>query len=143
MRYAMQHDAMASNPCHPVDFDGRRATGDHENFEHHPLTAQQVAQLSAAVAGKVDDLPAYPVMVEFLAYSGLRASENVGLEIQDLDFTTRPGQPTRCRVQVRRTKDRKGGERVVSTPKSRRSVPLPSWLAERMHAYLAEHPRAR
>ncbi|OQQ31073.1 integrase [Prescottella equi] len=147
MRYAMQHDALASNPCDRVDFDGKRATGDREKFQHHPLSAQQVAELSAAIAGNVDALPAYPVyalMVEFLAYSGLRASENAGLEVQDLDFTTRPGQPTRCVVNVRRTKERKGGQWVVSTPKSRKSrrpVPLPSWLAERMHAYLADHPR--
>ncbi|MGW0172734.1 tyrosine-type recombinase/integrase [Rhodococcus sp. NPDC003322] len=148
MRYAMQHDALTSNPCDRVDFDGKRATGDREKFHHHPLTAQQVAQLSAAIAGNVDGLPAYPVyalMVEFLAYSGLRASENAGLEVQDLDFTTRPGQSARCVVNVRRTKDRKGGEWVTSTPKSRksrRSVPLPPWLAERMHAYLMDHPRA-
>lgn len=140
MRYAMQHDALASNPCDRVDFDGKRATGDREKFQHHPLTAQQVAQLSATIAGKVDDLPPYPVyalMAEFLAYSGLRASENAGLEVQDLDFITRPGRPTRCVMNVRRTKDRKGGQWVASTPKSRksrRSVPLPAWLAERTRA---------
>lgn len=48
-------------------------------------------------------------------------------------------------MHVRRTKDRKGGEWTTSTPKSRksrRSVPLPGWLAERMHAYLRDvHPR--
>lgn len=147
MRYAMQHGAVTSNPCDRVDFDGKRATGDREKFQHQPLTAQQVAQVSAALAGQVDGLPAYPVyalMVEFLSYSGLRASENAGLEVGDLAFTTGP-EVTRCTVHVRRTKDRKGGQWVTSTPKSRKSrrtVPLPPWLAEKLRAYLADvHPR--
>ncbi|WP_152467727.1 hypothetical protein [Gordonia terrae] len=122
MKYAMQHGAIVSNPCYLVDYDGGRATGDREKFQHHPLTAEQVGQVSAALAGNVDGLPAYPVyalMVEFQAYSGLRASENSGLEIQDLEFTTRPDQPTRCTVSVRRTKDRKGGEWVRPRPRAR------------------------
>ncbi|MBP2205201.1 integrase [Rhodococcus percolatus] len=148
MKYALRHDAITSNPAERVDFATNRATGDHEKFEHHPLTATQVAELSAAIAGRIGGLPAYPVyalMVEFMAYSGLRASENAGLEIADLEFTTRPDAQTRCVVQVRRTKERKGGQWITSTPKSRKSrrpVPLPPWLAERMHAYLVEHHRA-
>jgi integrase len=90
-------------------------------------------------------------MVDFLAYSSLRAAECSGLEIGDLAFTTGPasadGSPTvRCSVNVRRTTERRGGQWVTTTPKSKRSrrtVPLPGWLAERMHAYLAgHHPRA-
>ncbi|WP_047888889.1 tyrosine-type recombinase/integrase [Rhodococcus sp. ARP2] len=153
MKYALRHDAITSNPAERVDFATNRATGDHEKFEHHPLTAKQVANLSAAIAGSISTsdarvLPTYPVyalMVEFMAYSGVRASENAGLEIQDLVFTTRPGQDTRCVVNIHRTKERKGGEWITSTPKSRksrRSVPLPAWLAQRMHAYLTDHPRA-
>lgn len=118
-----------------------------------PLTAVQVAKLGAAVGGEVEGLPAYPVyalMVDFLAYSGLRSAENAGLEVGDLVFTTRPGSDSvpavQCSVRVQRTKERKGGEWVTSTPKSkksRRSVPLPSWLAERMLAYVRQvHPRA-
>jgi hypothetical protein len=61
-------------------------------------------------------------------------------------FTTGPNKPAACSVQVRRTKNRTGGEWVTGTPKSkrsRRSVPLPPWLAERMHTYVnGEHPRA-
>jgi len=49
-------------------------------------------------------------------------------------------------VQVRRTKEHKGGQWQTGTLKSKRSrrtVPLPPWLAERMHAYLtARHPHA-
>jgi len=151
MKYATQQGALASNPCDRVDFGTGKAqaTGEANTFEAHPLTAQQVADVSAAVAGEIDDLPAYPIyalMVDFLAYSGVRAAENAGLEVRDLQFTTRPGQPIRCSVKVERTKTRRGREWITGTPKSkksRRTVPLPSWLAERLHAYLRDtHPRA-
>ncbi|UJL28866.1 site-specific integrase [Mycolicibacterium vanbaalenii] len=151
LRYAVQHGALDANPADRVDFSASRATGDHAEFEHHPLTAAEVGALSAAVAGYPPAgydgpaLPAYPVyglLVEFLAYTGLRAAEAAGLEVGDLLFG--PG-PT-CAVRVARTKDRKNGVWVVGTPKSKRSrrtMPLPPWLARRMADYLAEvHPRA-
>lgn len=197
LKYAVRHDAIPSNPADRVDFDTNRATGDHEGFEHHPLSAEQVARLSAAVAGELVTtptgaqvwLPAYPIyglMVQFLAYTGLRASENAGLEVGDLEFTTAPaastapgapGAPTaaveiRCKVHVRRTKERKtvptaapsSTDRqtgphtrrqwvtgTLKSKRSRRTVPLPPWLAARLHAYLyggagsdpaVRHPRA-
>jgi integrase len=143
MKYALRHKAVTANPCDAVDFSASRATGDHGAFEHHPLTAEQVGRLSAAIAGELDGLPAYPayaLLVEFMAYSGLRASEVAGLEVGDLVFTPGP----KCLVKVARTKERKGGQWVTGNPKSkksRRTVPLPSWLAGRMADYVADHPR--
>ncbi|PJK24403.1 tyrosine-type recombinase/integrase [Mycolicibacterium goodii] len=145
LRYALHHGAITTNPTDRVDFSTSRATGDHASFEHHPLSAQEIGALSAAVAGKVDGLPAYPtyaLMVEFMAYTGLRASELSGLEVSDLVFSPGP----RCAVNVRRTKGRKNGEWVTGTlksKKSRRTVPLPPWLATKMADYLdTDHPRA-
>lgn len=144
-KYAVQHKAIPANPCDAVDFSATRATGDKSGFEHRPLTAQEVGRLSAAIAGKLPGLPAYPVyalMVEFMAYTGLRAAEVAGLEVGDLAFA--PEQ--KCMVKVARTKDRKGRQWVTGIPKSkksRRTVPLPDWLAERMADYLADtHPHA-
>lgn len=91
LTYAMRHDAIPSNLADRVHFAGKRYTGDHDRFEHHPLTAAQVSAVSDAVSGEVDGLPAYPIyalMVDFLAYSGIRAAENAGLEVGDLAFTT-------------------------------------------------------
>ncbi|KXP07939.1 site-specific integrase [Tsukamurella tyrosinosolvens] len=128
-----------------MDFNTGRAVGDREKFQHHPLTAEQVAATAQNV-GKPS--PVYELLAYFLPYSGLRKAECAGLEIQDLEFTNTPStdSPVQCVVHVRRTKDRKGGMWTTSTPKSRksrRSVPLPGWLAERMHAYLRDvHPRA-
>ena len=108
LRYALQHGALTANPAERVDFSANRAIGDRSRFEHYPLTAGQVGALSAAIAGTPPAdyigpaLPAYPVyglMVEFMAYTGLRASEVTGLEVQDVVFT--PGAnaiapPCRC-----------------------------------------------
>ncbi len=52
--YAMQHDAITSNPLDRVDFSANRATSDRERFAPHSLTGERIAKLSAA-------LPAYPV----------------------------------------------------------------------------------
>jgi integrase len=145
LRYAVHHSAITTNPTDRVDFSASRATGDRSAFEHHPLTAEQIGRLASAVRGDVLGLPAYPayaLMVEFMAYTGLRAAEVSGLEVGDLVFSPGPC----CAVNVRRTKDRKNGQWVTGTlksKKSRRTVPLPPWLAERMADYLAtDHPRA-
>ncbi|PXW25150.1 UNVERIFIED_CONTAM: site-specific recombinase XerD [Williamsia faeni] len=142
-KYAVRHGAIASSPTDQVDFATGHSVGDHDKFEHHPLTAQQVGEVAALVGERY---PVYELMTLFLAYSGVRKAECAGLEVRDLEFTTAPGQDTRCVVAVRRTKDRTGGRWVTSTPKSRRSrrsVPLPAWLAERLRQYLAaDHPRA-
>ena len=84
-------------------------------------------------------------MTLFAAYTGLRAAELAGLQIGDLTFT--PGLAgVRFSVNVRRTKTRRGGVWVAGTLKSkhsRRTVPLPGWLAARMRDYLdTVHPRA-
>jgi integrase len=151
LRYAVHHGAIAANPTDRVDFSASRTTGDHARFEHRPLTAAEVGALSAAVAGSPPEgynaptLPAYPtyaLMVEFTAYTGLRAAEVSGLEVGDLLFAPGP----RCSVNVRRTKGRKNGAWVIGTlksKKSRRTVPLPPWLATKLADYLAtDHPGA-
>jgi integrase len=43
MKYAVQHRAIAANPCDAVDFSATRATGDKSGFEHRPLTAEKLA----------------------------------------------------------------------------------------------------
>jgi len=80
-----------------------------------------------------------------MAHTGLRAAEVQGLEVRDITLTTGPDGGTKGSVHVQRTKTRRKREWVTGTPKSKaskRTVPLPSWLAARMAAYLAEHPRA-
>lgn len=93
LRYAVHHGAIPTNPTDRVDFSASRATGDHAQFEHHPLSAEQVGRLASAVRGEVAGLPAYPayaLMVEFMAYTGLRSAEVIGLEVGDLGLRTGP-----------------------------------------------------
>jgi integrase len=157
-RYALRHDAITANPVDRVDFSANRATGDHDGFEPHPLAPEQIADLCAALRGQrpgpdgnpLPSLPVYALMVEFAAYTGLRASELAGLEVADLTFAPVPaGTSTKCSVRVERTKfkgKRAGEGWIVGTPKSKRSrrtVPLPGWLAAKMADYLLhDHPRA-
>lgn len=73
-----------------------------------------------------------------------RVNRSGAAPIADLAFTTAPGE-IRCLVHVRRTKARRAGVWKSTRPKSRRSrrsVPLPPRLAERMRAYVADHPHA-
>ena len=156
LKHAVRHKAIAVNPCAAVDFTGGKATGDRERFEHHPLTAAQVGALSAAIAGHppadyigpaLPAYPAYALMVEFMAYIGLRAAEVSGLQVADIVFAPSADPATlKATVNVRRTAHRKGRQWVVGTLKtktSRRQVPLPPWLAQRLHDYLTDtHPRA-
>jgi integrase len=142
LKYGVRHGALASNPADRVDWGSGHGVGDVEKFEHHPLTPKQVA----AVAEKVGErYPVYELAVLFLAYTGLRSAEASGLEIGDLTFSPGPTGDTRGWVRVCRTKERKSGKWITGTPKSKRSrrtVPLPGWLAERMADYLAKHPRS-
>lgn len=158
LAYATRKDALEVNPIAKTEFSAERgshSTGDHEDFAPHPLTGDQLGALCAALRGELpgrdgQPLPAYPVyalMVEFMANTGLRASEVSGLEIADVTFTPAlAGQTPKATVTVRRTKKRRGGDWVIGTPKSKRStnrvVPLPGWLAAKLADYLADvHPR--
>jgi integrase len=81
-----------------------------------------------------------------LAYTSVRTAEAQGLEVRDITLTTGPDGNVRGSVRVQRTKDRRAGPWVTGTPKSKRSrrtVPLPPWLATKIAVYLADtHPRA-
>ena len=152
---AAKDGAIPANPADADEYRRKRAAGDGAKFEHHPLKSAQLGALCAALAGQQPAnghgaLPAYPVyalMVEFMAATGLRASEAAGLEVGDLVRTPAPaGAPLRMAVRVTRMKDRKNGAWFTGTlksKKSRRTVPLPPWLAERVDNYLKNtHPCA-
>jgi integrase len=127
--YAVRHRAIAANPVDGVDFSINSAK--RRSSRHYPLTAEQVAQIAASIGKRY---PVYESLTLFMAYTGLRAEEVAGLEVQDY-------QPTH--INVRRAKKRQGGNWVVDTlksTKSQRTVPLPPWLATRLADYLAEHP---
>jgi integrase len=99
---------------------GARGAVQEPVFAPHPLTSDQVARISAHIGARHK---VYGLVVLFLAYSGLRAGELAG-------------PPLRSNAPSGR-----GWE--TGTPKSRKSrrvVPLDSWLADDLGAYLADHP---
>ena len=138
--YAVRHKAIAANPVDAVDFSANGA--ERRNRRHHPLTAEQVAAVAASIGERY---PVHELLTLFAAYTGLRSEELAGLEIADIGFAPVPaGAPMRASVNVRRAKKRRAGEWIADTLKSKRSrrtVPLPAWLAKRLVDYLAEHPR--
>jgi integrase len=134
MDVAVQDGAIPANPAASVPLPRTTATGDTPVFAPHPLTSDQVARISAHIGARHK---VYGLVVLFLAYTGLRAGELAGLEVQDLDLD-------RGTVAVRRTKRKVRGGWETGTPKSRKSrrvVPLDGWLVDDLGAYLAEHPR--
>src|SRR5271165_635694 len=136
--YALRHKAITSNPVDGVDFSANGAM--RLNRRHHPLTAEQVAAVAESIG---DRYPVYELLTLFGAYTGLRAEEIAGCEVGDLTFA--PGPNTlKATVNVQRAKKRKGGEWITDTlksAKSRRTVPIPPWLATRLADYLANtHP---
>ena len=101
LRYAARHNAIPASPADAVDRGEVHAVGDHQPFEHHPLSAGQVAAFAAKVAERY---PVYGLLVLFLAYTGLRAGEAAGLEVRDVTLTTGPDGTTKGAVRVQRTK---------------------------------------
>jgi integrase len=130
---AVTDGAIPANPAASVPLPRTTATGDTPVFAPHPLTSEQVARLSAHIGARHK---VYGLVVLFLAYSGLRAAELAGLEVGDVDLAKHT-------VRVQRTKRKVRGGWETGTPKSRKSrrvVPLDSWLADDLGAYLADHP---
>ena len=80
----------------------------------------------------------------FMAYTGLRRAETEGLELRDVTLSTASDGTIKGSARVQRTKTRVRREWVTGTPKSnhsRRTVPLPPWLAAKMADYLRDtHP---
>lgn len=141
LKYATRAGAIAANPADAADLGEAHGVGDRQEFEHHPLSASQIALLADKVSERY---PVYGLSVLFLAYTGVRAAEMAGLEVRDIILTAAPGGEVRGSVRVQRTKDRRHRKWVTGTPKSKKSirtVPLPPWLAQRMSTYLSEHPR--
>ena len=93
-----------------------------------PLTVAQVRELAEAMPVR------NRAMVYAQAELGLRVGELLALRVQDVDFLRRT-------VRVEQQLERHTRARVdPKTPKSRRTIPLSSTLAEQLAAHIAEFP---
>jgi integrase len=93
-----------------------------------PLTVGQVLALADAMA------PRYRALVLVQAGLGLRIGELLGLRVADIDFLRRV-------VRVEHQSDEDTREIVQpKTESSRRTIPLPQWVANALAAHLAAFP---
>ncbi|GAA1543336.1 tyrosine-type recombinase/integrase [Nocardioides humi] len=136
LKYAVKRKAIPLNPATGVELPTDKALG-RIKPEAVFLTPGEVAKLAAAMAEQDPTTP-YALMVTFMAYTGLRASEVSGLNIDDVDTMRRVLHVRRTRSKVR------GGWEVSSTKNSTsRRVRLPEWLALDLAAYLGAHPNRK
>ena len=144
LRYAVRKSAIAVNPLDNTEIEGGYAVGDEDGFTPHPLTAAQVAAIADHIATQARQ-PVFGFAVEFLAYTGLRAAEFAGMDVGDVTIGRRRDRSYAGSIAVNRTRRKLGGEWITGTPKSkksRRTILLDDWLAEKLHHYLTEtHPR--
>jgi integrase len=110
-------------------------------FRHRPLTASEVAALHDWIASERGNA-VYALAILFAAYTGVRAAELQGLQVQDVTLSDIPG--TTGAVNVARTAAKQNGQWSRGTPKTAKSarvVPLAPWLADDLREYLCQvHP---
>lgn len=124
MGAAVEDRAIPRNPCSAVKLPKR------QHADRGYLTHAQVAQLADAV--ERDGL-----VVQFLAYAGLRWGELAALRVCDFDVLRR-------RVNVSRSVTEASGAGLVWTPgktHERRSVPFPAALADDLAAAMVGRGR--
>lgn len=147
LELAVDDKALPENPA-IISRARKRKTNREAKFCPVYLDAGQVELLAAQIDGKAP----YDLLVVFLAYTGLRAGELAGLNVDDLRVWQGRDKTWRGYVDVHRTRrkataeERENGSAawVEDTPKSeksRRRVKLPPWLAEDLDHYLMKvHP---
>ena len=102
----------------------------HEQERIVPLTVEQVDLLARTVR------PRYRAMVIAQSGLGLRIGELLALRVEDVDFLRRT---VRVEHQIRkRTRDRV----PPKTPRSRRTIPLPTVVSEALAEHIREFPPA-
>jgi integrase len=117
---AVDDGTLRFNPVHDVRIPGA-AEGDSED---EPAAALTRAELTLLLA----ELPAaWLLFFEFLAHTGLRISEAIGLTWRQVDLGTRP------RVLVRE-QFCEGERRRLKSRHARRDLPLSAGMAERLRA---------
>lgn len=132
--YAIKDARIKANPCHGVELPSAASP------EMLFLTAAEVRLLAVALdvrsreRARRDRPPPYGLLVEFAAFTGLRAGETAALRIGQVDL--RAGT-----VFVNRSASVVKGVRVEGEPKTRagrRTVLLNRALGERVRAHLGD-----
>lgn len=115
---AVEDGALPRDPTRAVRVSGRRSDGEVEEQHAHAMTRERLAHFLSAVPEE------WRLFFELLAHSGLRISEQIGLDCGDVLFGDRP----RLRVERQHCK----GETRGLKYESRREVPLSPGMARRL-----------
>ncbi len=111
-----------------------RAPAKDRQVEVVPLTVAEVERLAEAAVTPRDRL-----MILVAAYGGLRAGEVGGLRVEDVDFD-------RCQLRLRQQVIYARGVGPIVAPlktrAARRTVPIPSSVAEELRAFIDTTPPA-
>lgn len=113
--------------------DGRLARNPAEGIPLPRVKSRPKRYLShVEVARLAGECGQYSVLVNVLAYTGLRWGEAVALRVEDLDLMRR-------RIAVHRAMAEVRGRAVLGTPKDheRRDVPVPMFLVDELTAWVA------
>jgi len=121
---AVELGYLKANPC-----SGAKGLPRSPRREMLFLTADEVRELAESV------LPRYRVLVYTAAYTGLRASELVGLRWRSVDLL-------HAKLTVEEAIKEVGGKLVVGPPKTheRRTLTLPRFLCDMLQEHLATLP---
>jgi integrase len=143
LAFAVRKGAMKVNPADGARLDWSPAVN-REPFEPVALDEAEVRALADAMRQHSPGTP-WPLLVEFMAYTGLRAGEVAGLNVGDLRILGSADNIKRAEVHVRRIRVRGKGNtydqpNLPKTGKVRKVPILPAWLRGDLAAYLAQHP---
>jgi integrase len=116
---AVDDKVISSSPCRRIVLPKV------DDAEVQPPTVEDVLRLANAVPAR------YRALVVFLAGSGLRIGEALGLEVSDIDFLRRT-------VRVERQRLQDGRLAPPKTPKSVRTVPLAQVVVDELAAHVAD-----
>jgi integrase len=130
MKHAVSRRELLASPAIGVELPRLTSPAQLSERVHSFLRPAEVARLCAALA----DRPPYDLLVRFAAYTGLRRGEVARLAIRHIALSAPTGARAGWSGSVRVDGD-------VKSASSRRTVPLPGWLADQIAAYLVEHPR--
>lgn len=124
---AVEDGTVRFNPTRGLRIADTRDADD--NREARALTRAELSRLLAHVPER------WRLLIEFLAHTGLRVSEAIGLVWADVEFGERP------RVRVRR-QDCRGEVGALKSEHSRRDLPLSPGMSDRLWAIGADKPEA-
>jgi integrase len=124
---ALEDGALRSNPTLGVRVNGRRQDESEEEHEARTLTREQLRSVLAELPDE------WRLFFEFLAHSGLRISEAIGLTWGDVKFGERPQIKLRSQLY-------QGRRRRLKSAYGRRDIPLAPGMARKLWRLRGSRP---